>query len=154
MNHFRDRTTRPGSGSLRVTPVIGSGSCGSRLELGRDRHSVRSIGMRWQTLSIKYDAAIMLFCIVGLSFCNVLVALGFNLFLGIQKPLPEPSAFFFHFHYLVIFLAVLWLLAGIVAFFFLRSIMRHIYVLVWLQLAISVYAWLSTLFILGKAASN
>jgi hypothetical protein len=121
-----------------------------RLELGRDRRSVRPIGMRWQTWITKYNTAIMLFGVVVLSFCNVVVALGFNFFLGVQKPLPELSAFFLHFHYLVTSLAILWLLAGILAFFFLKSAVRHIYVLVWLQLGISAYAWISTLHFLAR----
>jgi hypothetical protein len=126
------------------------GAFGSRLELGRGHRSVRTIGVRWQTWIMKYDAAIMLFGIVVLSFCNVVVSLGFSFFLRVQKPLPELSAFFLHFHYLVTSLAVLWLLAGILAFIFLKNAVRYFYLLVWLQLAISAYIWYSTLHFLSN----
>jgi hypothetical protein len=92
----------------------------------------------------------LLFMIVALSFCNVVISLGFGFFLKASKPLPEWSAFFVHFRYLVTSLAIFLLVAGGWAFVASKRALAYIYFLVWLQLVILTYTWISTLYFLAK----
>jgi hypothetical protein len=116
------------------------------LELGRGGCGVRLVGvgyLRWTPR----DDVYRLFAIGALSFCNVYMAFGIGTFLFPGKTVPKMTAFLLHFHFAVIFLAIFWLIAGLLAFVFQKRALVYVHVLVVIQLAITVYAILSPIYL-------